>query len=266
MFAEIGTIRSLINKDINILALTATATHETMKSIFERLSMTEVSMIGLPPERPNIKYSVILMCSMADLCSVLAKELTDMRADTPKTVLFCQTLQQCGDYKLRIRRLLGRSITIPPGAPSIIPFRVLSLFTSASRAELREEILKEFCKENTNLRLIIATTAFGLGVDCQDISRVINWGAPNSLEELVQETGRAGRDGRQSETILYYGKGANKHISKAVKNYGENCSHCRRTLLYKDFIFSDIDKHNIVACRCCDLCAPMCVCTKCKNN
>lgn len=266
MFAEIGTIRSLINKDINILALTATATHETMKSIFERLSMTEVNMIGLPPERPNIKYSVILMCSMADLCSVLAKELTDMRADTPKTVLFCQTLQQCGDFQLRIRRLLGRSITIPPGAPSIIPFRVLSLFTSASRAELREEILKEFCKENTNLRLVIATTAFGLGVDCQDISRVINWGAPNSLEELVQETGRAGRDGRESEAILYYGKGANKHISKAVKNYGENCSHCRRTLLYKDFIFSDIDKHNIVACRCCDLCAPMCVCAKCKNN
>jgi len=71
MFAEIGTIRSLINKDVNILALTATATHETVKSIFERLSMTEVSMIGLPPERPNIKYSVIPMCSMADLCSVL---------------------------------------------------------------------------------------------------------------------------------------------------------------------------------------------------
>ena len=265
MFAEIGTIRSLINKDVSVLALTATATHDTVRSIFERLSMTEVNMIGLPPERPNIKYSVVPMCSMDDVCSELAQELANKHNETPKTVLFCQTLQQCGDFHLRIRQLLGQNITVPPGAPSIIPFRVLCLFTSASRAELREEILQEFCKLNTNLRLVIATTAFGLGVDCQDICRVINWGAPNSLEELVQETGRAGRDGREVEAILYYGKGANKHISNAVKNYGVNQSRCRRTLLYKDFLFNDIDKHDIVACKCCDLCAPMCVCAKCKK-
>jgi len=55
MFAEIGTIRSLISKDVNILALTGTATHETVKSIFERLSMNNANIIGLPPERPNIK-------------------------------------------------------------------------------------------------------------------------------------------------------------------------------------------------------------------
>jgi len=131
-------------------------------------------------------------------------------------------LQQCGDFQFRIKQLLGQNITIPPGASSIIPFRVLSLFTSASRAELREEILKQFCKCNTNLRLVIATTAFSLGVDCRDITRVINWGSPNSLEELVQETGRAGRDGREAEAILYYGKGASRHISKAAKNYGKN--------------------------------------------
>ena len=49
MFAEIGTIRSLIRKNVNILTLTATATHETAKSIFEQLSMAEASKIGLPP-------------------------------------------------------------------------------------------------------------------------------------------------------------------------------------------------------------------------
>jgi len=62
------------------------------------------------------------MRSMADFCSVLAQELTDMCAEIPKTVLFCQTLQQCGDFQLRIKQLLGKNIAIPPGAPSIIPF------------------------------------------------------------------------------------------------------------------------------------------------
>ena len=64
-------------------------------------------------------------------------------------------------------------------------------------------VLDTFKNFDTNLRLLICTTAFGLGVDCPDIERVINWGTLNTLEELVQETGRGGRDGRQVEAILY---------------------------------------------------------------
>ena len=71
-----------------------------------------------------------------------------------------------------------------------------------------------------------------------------------------RETGRAGQDSNEAEAILYYGKGANQHILKAVKNYGENQSRCRR-ILYE--ISSDVGKFHIVACRCC---APLCVCAK----
>ena len=60
---------------------------------------------------------------------------------------------------------------------------------------MQVEVLKEFCKVASTLRLLIATTAFGLGVDCKDIKRVINYGTPGTLEELVQELGRAGRMG-----------------------------------------------------------------------
>lgn len=87
MFAEIGTIQSLINKEINILALTATATSETAKSIFWTVN---VSIIGLSRERHNIKYSVVPMPNMVDVCSALAEELVKMRAETPKTVLFAK--------------------------------------------------------------------------------------------------------------------------------------------------------------------------------
>jgi len=169
----------------------------------------------------------------------------------------------CGQTTVPRRGLSIEDYKRPPDAPSIFPFRMLSLFTSASRMELREKTLQEFCKEKTK---IIAITAFGLGVDCRDITRIINWGTPNSLEELAQETGRDGRDSSEAEAILYYGKGANNHVSKAVKNYRENQSHCRRTLLFKNFLFSNVSKSDIVTCRCCDLCAPLCVCAKCKND
>ena len=71
-----------------------------------------------------------------------------------------------------------------------------------------------------HLRMIIAISTFGLGVDCVDISRVIHWGPPSTLEELAQETGRAGRNGALSEAILFYKK-SGKHISKSMKAYGE---------------------------------------------
>lgn len=101
-------------------------------------------------------------------------------------------------------------------------------------------------------------------MDCHNITRIINWGAPTTLEELVQETGRAGRDESEAEAILYYGQGANKYISKEMKVYRENQAERRRTLLFKDFLFSDIAKQAVLACRCCDLCALMCNCVKCN--
>lgn len=265
-FSDIGTIRSLISSNINIMALTATATQEIASAVIERLCMTSVNMIGASPDRSNIKYSVKPNQTMNGLCATLAEELIALRSNTPKTVVFCQTLKQCGDFYHKIKRLLGPQITDPPGVPAIVPFRMISLFTSASRAEIRAETLEEFCKPNSTLRMIVATTAFGLGVDCHCIRRVINWDVPRSLEELVQESGRAGRDGSDSETVLCFDKAVSRHASKAVKNYVENTSVCRRKFLFKDFLFTNTEtqQQNIKACACCDLCALLCNCQICN--
>ena len=113
--------------------------------------------------------------------------------------------------------------------PNIIEFRLINLFTAASTTEMREEVLAEFRKQNTRLRLVIATSAFGLGVDCPDIGRVINWGAPNITEELEQQSGRAGRDDSQAEAILYYKKQENtfpkpqKNMVKMKRDVTEPC-------------------------------------------
>ena len=64
-------------------------------------------------------------------------------------------------------------------------------------------MLKEFCKSNSTLRLLVATTAFGMGVDYPDIEQIINWGCPSTLEEFVKKTGRGGRDRQLTQAILY---------------------------------------------------------------
>ena len=53
------------------------------------------------------------------------------------------------------------------------------------------------------LRVVIATIAFGMGLDCPNVRRIIHWGPSNDVEAYIQETGRAGRDGESAEALLY---------------------------------------------------------------
>ena len=132
----------------------------------------------------------------------------------------------------------------------------IDVFTAASDNDMREEIITEFCKNETKLRLIIASTAFGLGIDCKDIVRVINYGTPNTLEELVQEMGRAGKNGNQAQAILYH-KAIGDDVSEQEKLYGENISVCHRELLFKDFLFFNKES-SLSGCNCCNLCTIWC--------
>lgn len=160
---------------------------------------------------------------------------------------------------------MGDDITEPPGLPKVIPFRLIDIFTAASTPDMREEIVQEFSKPDTYMRVVVATTAFGLGIDCPDICHVINWGAPNSLEELIQEAGKGGRDGCQSDGILYANsKKVGKQISKEMETYIKNVSLCRRSMLYENFLFNKEKEWKLIKpCRCCDLCSLLCNCHDC---
>jgi len=82
------------------------------------------------------------------------------------------------------------------------------------------------------LRVLIATSAFSMGVDFPDIRNVVHVGPPSSLVQYVQESGRVGRDGKSSVALLLYGS-AGKHVQESMKSYCTNKAKCRRNKLFK---------------------------------
>ena len=89
------------------------------------------------------------------------------------------------------------------GAPDNSRYRLGDMYTACTRKDVKEEILSSFPKKNSKLRNIVATVAFGMGLDCPDVRRIIHWGPHEDIEMYLQETGRAGRDGSQACAILY---------------------------------------------------------------
>ena len=68
----------------------------------------------------------------------------------------------------------------------------------------KEAVLSAFQREDSCVRVSVATIAFGMGVDCKGVHRTIHFGPSKNIEAYIQETGRAGRDGKQSVAFLVY--------------------------------------------------------------
>ena len=90
------------------------------------------------------------------------------------------------------------------------------MYTRACTTTVRENILKSFTTPSTPLRLVIATSSFGMGIDCSDIRHVIHLSAPADIETYVQETGEMGYSHKQF-CIFLLG-------NMLTNNYGTNTS------------------------------------------
>lgn len=123
----------------------------------------------------------------------------------------------------------------------IVVFKVLTIdcllcFTIPPPVSVKKIVLEEFTKLDSKLRVIFCTSAFGLGVNVPDIDMIINWGAPRSVEEFMQEFGRAGRDRRSSMSVLYYhGIDISKTATDNKMRAYATSDTCRRMILQEHF-------------------------------
>ena len=262
-FAAIGNLRSVIPEGTKIMALTATATRPTFESVVSRLSMENVAVVGASSVRDNIRYSVHPMMSMDEFCYKIAEDVRTLGIRYPKTVIFCRKYSDCASLYFLFRAKLGTQFTHPADTLAVQEFRLVDMYTAASTLGMRQKLLASFIEQGSTLRILIATMAFGMGVDCRDIRQIIHWSPPMLIEDYVQETGHAGRDGLLSEATLIYGH-IHRDVSFKMKLYGNKVLQCRRKTLFADFMFCSNDDSCIVGCSCCDVCAKSCSCGQCR--
>ena len=91
--------------------------------------------------------------------------------------------------------------TDPEGTPNLARYRHRLIDMFMTDQTVKESIVKSFC---TQLRIVICTIAFGMGVDCVNVHQIVHWGVASNVESYVQESGRAGRDGQVACATLFF--------------------------------------------------------------
>ena len=86
-----------MSENIGVIALTATATKETLRIVVERLSLKDPIVIGLTPTQPNIVYNVEKLLKRNEFCEILSCDLLQKQQNYPKTIIFCHSYSYCAD-------------------------------------------------------------------------------------------------------------------------------------------------------------------------
>ena len=243
---EYRKIRSII-EDIQpapVIALTATATPKVQSDILKNLRITDATVFKSSFNRPNLYYEV------RDKVDTEKDIIRFIRQNPGKSgIIYCLSRKKVEE--------LAQVLSI--NGIKALPYH--AGLDAKTRAENQDRFLME------DIQVIVATIAFGMGIDKPDVRFVIHYDIPKSIEGYYQETGRAGRDGQEGLCITYYsykdiqklekfmqGKPVSeqeigKQLLSETVAYAES-SQCRRKLLL-NYFGEDYPQDN---CGCCDNC------------
>ncbi len=165
----------------NKVALTATATPEVQDDIIKALKMKKTKRVVSGFDRPNLSY-------LTEKTSDKFQKIKNIVADSQEgsTIIYCGSRNNTDDV---YKKLIAENIKA-------------NKYHAGMSASQRQKNQDDFI--NNKNSIIVATNAFGMGIDKADVRNVIHYNLPGSIEAYYQEAGRAGRDGKESNCYLFY--------------------------------------------------------------
>ena len=192
-YLKIASLREIIDPEVPFLALTATATAQVVNDIMEKLEFREANVLRTSFARKNISY---LVRRVEEKGTYLLKTLGKARGS--------------GIVYVRSRK---RSKEV---AEMLVANNIKADFYHAGLPdELRDRKQASWSAGKT--RVIVATNAFGMGIDKADVRFVIHWDTPDSIENYFQESGRAGRDGKPAWAVLLYSPSDRTRLDNSLR-------------------------------------------------
>ncbi len=190
-YRKLRSMMKEIDPDLPIIALTATATPKVQDDIVKNLELDKPNVFVSSFNRANLYYEIQPKGSKAQVLKNIVKFI---RSHKGKSGII---------YTLNRKTTEELANTLQANGISAVAYH--AGLDSAVRAKRQDQFLME------EVDVIVATIAFGMGIDKPDVRFVIHYNIPKSLENYYQETGRAGRDGMEGKCLLFY---ANKDVQK----------------------------------------------------
>ena len=192
-YLKIASLRNYIPQDVPFLALTATATPNVTNDIMKKLAFREQNVLRTSFERKNISY---LVRKVEDKGIYLVKTLLKANGSG---IVYVRSRKRCREVA---------DLLINEGISA-------DYYHAGLPGEIRDKRQVSWTSGET--RVIVATNAFGMGIDKAEVRFVIHWDLPDSIENYFQESGRAGRDGKPAFAVLLHSPSDTGRLKESLR-------------------------------------------------